>query len=312
MVPHLNTPLNATATRFLLVVAGVSLVAACEPTSTPITPSLAPTEEAVPLLETATPFATATFAPLTEATEPIVLDPNGALSTPTAPAVPPVNLPDNPIAVFHPGPGSQVVSPFRLIGRAGPSFEERVLIRLFGEEGQLLHEKTTILFAYPGNAGRFVTILAYETPLLAEAGRVQIDTLDPRQGRLAHRYTQDLVLLADGPDKIRPGHQGPTQLAILDPKPGAFIPQGTLPVSGGGWSYGEGRLLLQAWDQSGEILASTPLELSNGLDGDTGVFDAELEIGVSASQYGRLAVMEVHPATGEPRYLNSIEVFFQR
>jgi hypothetical protein len=307
------TPPKAPWAHVVFVIAHLSLIVACTPAldtavaSSP--PPPAPTGSPIP---TVTPAVTATFAPLTEATKPIVLAPSGDLVSPTVPPQPPVNLPDNPIALFEPGPGSQVVSPFRVVGRAGPSFQERVIVRLYGEQGQMLHEKTTVLFAFPGNAGRFVTILAFETEMVAEAGKIQIDTPDPRYGRLAHRFTEEVVLLANGPGKLRPGHQSPAQLTVLEPRQGEVVPNGGLIVKGGGWSYGGGPLLLQAWDHSGEVIDSAPLELSNGLKGAIGVFEAELQIQVSASGYGRLAVMEMDPETGQPAYLNSTEVYFQR
>lgn len=290
----------------LLLLTSCASPGTLNPTPSPSAASPSPT------LPETTPEASATFAPLTDATPPIVLEPSSNFASPSPPLAPPVHLPDNSIALFEPGPGSQVISPFRAVGRAGPSFEERVIVRLFGEEDQLLLEKVTILFAYPGNAGRFVTIIPFETTQLAEAGRLQFDTLDRRYGRLAHRFSQDLVLLSQGPDRVRPGSQGPAQLAILEPNEGSVIRNGPLTVKGGGWSHGEGRLLLQAWDSSGGVIASAPLELSNGLEGSIGEFEAELLVDLASSQYGRLAVMEVDSASGEPRYLNSIEVLFSR
>lgn len=280
---------------------------AATPTSSP-SPSPELTTQPAP---SPTPDWTPTPGPLTEATEPIVLEP--PFPTPTASlAPPPLHLPDAAITLFRPGPGSQVRSPIRVIGRAGPSFDERVRVRLFGEDGRTLADRTTILFAYPGNAGRFVSVLDFSSELVAELGLLQVDTYERRYGHLAHRYSQAVVLLSTGTERVRPGHQGPAQLTLTSHADGAVVPMGSVELSGGGWATEAGPIVVQAYDRGGNVVASTPVELDTDELGRAGLFSATLDVHMSASQYGRLAVAELAAPGGEPRYLNSIEVFFQR
>jgi hypothetical protein len=90
------------------------------------------------------------------------------------------------------------------------------------------------------------------------------------------------------------------------------IPFGEIELFGGGWSEGQGELLAQAWDRYGEIIDSQPFELSSGDSGRIGTFEATLNIQLPFSQFGRLAVMELDPRTGQPKFLNSFEVYFRR
>ena len=255
--------------------------------------------------------ASATFSPLTEATEPIVLEP-GVIGPSATPAPAPIHLPDNPISLYDPGPGSQVLSPIRISGFGGPSHNERIRMRLYDEQWQLLDEHVTILFAFPGNAGRFVSRLQFEQSQLAQTGWIQIDSLDRRYGRTAHRFTREVVLLRQGIDRLRPGFTGPAQIAILQPQADTVVQMGTLEVSGGGYSQAGGGMQLQAWDRTGEVVASVPIELSSGDSGEVGTFSVNLTVELFPSQYGRLAVLEADPDSGQAVYINSIEVWFQR
>jgi hypothetical protein len=200
----------------------------------------------------------------------------------------------------------------QVAGHGGPSFEERLRIRLLGADGALLAERMTILFAYPGNPGRFAANVPFEIEGVSTAATIQLDTFDRRYGRLAQRYSQEVVLLSTGSERIRPGYQGPSQLAILSPREGVEVKAGTVVVSGGGWSSGAGPIVLQAIDRNGNVLDSTPVELSSGTSGRIGTFEGSLEFHLERSQFGRLMISELDADLGEPRFLQSIEVYFRR
>ncbi len=306
-----------TGPRFVALAGLLALglgLAACQRLSGPPTPTPNPTATHTTVPPTPTPIPPTpepTRRPLTEATEPVVLEPPSAPPTRT-PARPPLHLPDARIILFEPGPGSQVRSPFRVIGYGGPSFRERVELRLFGEDGRLLDESTSILFAYPGNAGRFVSELSFETPHVSEVGLIQVDTFERRYGRMAQRITQEVILLSVGSEGVHPGRRGPSQLAITEPSEGHVVPMGTVEVAGGGWSTGAGPLIVEAHNRNGEVVASAPLELDADPPGEIGTFSASLDVTLPFSQYGRLAVAELDGPRGEPLFFYSIEVWFQR
>lgn len=306
------TPVQPNSGRRLAAIALMVVgLAACSPsetstpTSPPPTPSATHTATAVP------PTPTATFPPLTSATRPVVLEP--PLASPSStPIPPPVNLPFGNLTVLEPATGSQVTSPVRVIGYSQPTFQDRVQVRLIGDDGQVLDESTAVLMVYPGNAGRFVTHLSFDIPGVSQAALLQIDAFDRISGKLSQRLTQPLVLLSTGSARVLPGSPAPAQLAILEPRKWALVPPGPVHVRGGGWSAWDGPIQVQAINRVGEVLDSATVTLSADEPGQIGTFETDLNLDLPYSQYGLLAVSELDPDTGEPRFLWSVQVYFQR
>lgn len=287
------------------------VLAACagSETSTPTSPPPSPTATMTP---TALPPApTATFPPLTSATRPVVLESPFANPTET-PIPPPINLPFGNLTVLEPGLGSQVTNPIRVIGYSQPTFQDRVQVRLIDDAGVVLDETSAILMVYPGNAGRFVTHLTFDIPGVSQTALLQIDAFDRFSGKLSQRLTQPLVLLSTGSARVLPGRQEPAQLAIMEPRKWAFVPPGTVHVRGGGWSAWGGPIQVQAIDRTGEVLDSTTVTLSTDQPGQIGTYEVDLSPELPYSQYGLLSVAELDPETGEPRFLQSVQVYFQR
>jgi hypothetical protein len=103
--PH-ATLRSLTCASVLLFTAG--LINSCGPGPRPL-PETVEAQPAIGAAATDTvtpPPATPTFAPLTEATEPIVLEPPEPPPTQTL-SPPPLHLPDSSLALFRPGPGSK-------------------------------------------------------------------------------------------------------------------------------------------------------------------------------------------------------------
>ena len=254
--------------------------------------------------------STATLGPLTEATLPIVLEPPDLPPTPTI-IPPPVNLPPENLSILEPGPGSQVTSPFQMIGRGGPSFNERVEVRLIGEDGRLIDERTTILLAYPGGAGRFITELSFESPLVAELARLEIVTFERRYGRVGHLASMNLVLLSTGRALVHPGALGPEKIAILAPRNGSAISGGRLTVQGAGWLNADVPLTVELFDSQGQVLASAQVQLDAPGIGQVGIFRVELTYQIPFRQYGRIAVSEPSMEIPGLVHSSSVEVFLQ-
>jgi hypothetical protein len=287
------------------------LLAACSapppPTDTPVTATARPAESQEPGL----PVASPTRGPLTDPTPGAVLEAPEPTATPTlAPA--PVNLPPERLAIFEPGPGSQVTSPFVVSGRGGPSFNGRVHLRLYGEDGRLLAQRTTYLHAIPAGTGRFVTELTFELPGVAEAARLEVSTDDLRTGRMAHLTTLDLVLLTAGTPHLTTALHGPEHLLILTPRDGALVAGGQVLVRGAGWSDLGEPLTLTLLDRQGNTLASRLVQLSSSLPGQIGVFETHLAYEIPYEQYGRIAVFEALPDGSGFRHYASIEVYLRR
>ncbi|MCH8342137.1 MAG: hypothetical protein IIA51_11370 [Chloroflexi bacterium] len=220
-------------------------------------------------------------------------------------------MPDARLAIYRPGPGSQVTSPFQIVGRGGPSYNERVRIRLLGEDGRVISEQTTILFAYPGNAGNFSTRMAFDTPALAESARLEISTDGIRWASLDQMVSVDLVLLSEGPPRIHPVQHGPQKLAILRPRDGGVLEGGSMTVRGAGWADSDLPLTVELLTRGGEALATRQVWLDSQEPGVLGAFELVIPYEIPYAQYVRVVIREQNVDPPGLRYLSSVEVWLK-
>ena len=303
-------------TRFRIgaVLLALALVGCTSPTPRP--PIDSETSAIVPIVEATLPAPTAappgapTPEPFNLATPAIVIE---HPEQPIVPTLIPSSsvLPDARLAIYRPGPGSQVTSPFQIVGRGGPSYNERVHIRLLGEDGRIVSEKTAILFAYPGNAGNFSTRLAFDTPAVAEDARLEISTDGIRWASVDHLVSVDLVLLSAGPPRIHPVEHGPQKIALLQPGDGWVIEGGAMVVRGAGWTDSELPLTVELLNRSGEALASHQVQLDSLEPGVLGAFELVVPYDIPYAQYVRVAVREQNADPPGLRYFSSVEVWLK-
>lgn len=251
-----------------------------------------------------------TPAPFNLATPAIVIEHAAEGGVPTA-TPPGVLLPPAQLTVFRPGPASQVVSPFQVFGRGGPSYNERVSIRLYGEDGRLISDQVTYLLVYPGRAGNFVARVEFDTPYVAEAARLEVSTQDPRYGRLAQLASVDLVLLSTGTPRVHPQLDGPEKLAILSPQEGALIQGGVVQVRGAGWAASDQPLTIELLDRNGSPLARQPIWFDSAVIGQAGSFSVDLSYQIPFAQYGRLALSEQSVGIPGTLHYSSVEIWLQ-
>lgn len=275
---------------------------AATPTDSP--PSPAPTEPppTVPPDPTVPPFNLSTPAIVIEHAE------LGPTDTPEGPSI---KLPDAPLVVYRPGPGSQVTSPFQVYGRGGPSYNERVRVRLIGEDGRVIQDQTTVLLAYPGNAGNFVLTLEFESPWVAENARLEVSTEDVRFRRTDHLVTVDLVLLTEGSARVRPALHGPDKLAFVSPRDGGIVEGGVIQARGGGWIESARPVTVELIDRSGEALWSGQVSLDAPAPGLLGDFELEIPYQIPWAQYARLVIYETSTDLPGRRHVSSIELWLR-
>ncbi len=273
-------------------------------------PTVAPMVEPTIPPPTAAPPSAPTPAPFNLATPAIVIE------NPQQPIVPTLIpsssvLPDARLAIYRPGPGSQVTSPFQIVGRGGPSYNERVYIRLLGEDGRVVSEQTTILFAYPGNAGNFSTRMEFDTSAVAESARLEISTDGIRWAIMDQLVSVDLVLLSEGLPRIHPVQHGPQKLAILRPRDGGVVEGGAMTVRGAGWTDSDLPLTVELLNQSGLALATHELRLDSLEPGVLGAFELVIPYDIPYAQYVRVAIREGNADPPGLRYFSSVEVWLK-
>lgn len=290
---------------WLVTMAGCARPADSARMPTPTDPSLAAPTDPAP---TAPPEPT--LAPFNLSTPAIVIE-HSELG-PTATSEPlGFRLPDAPLIVYRPGSGSQVTSPFQVYGRGGPSYNGRVHVRLLGEDGRVIQDQTTVLLAYPGNAGNFVLTLDFDTPWVAETARLEVSTEDVRFRRMDQLVTVDLVLLSEGSARIHPSLGGPDKLAFVQPRDGGIVEGGVIEVLGGGWADSEQPLIIELLDRSGADLWSGQVHLDATEPGLLGAFRLQIPYQIPYPQYAQLVIYEI--ATGIPgtRHYSSIELWLR-
>jgi hypothetical protein len=183
---------------------------------------------------------------------------------------------------------------------------------LLGEDGRVVAQRTTSLYAFAGQTGPFYTDLAFDIPLVAEAGRLEVSTDDPRTSRRGHVTTVNLTLLSAGSPLIYPTIDGPEQLAIFSPRPDSAASGGRLHIEGGGWTMLEQPITVALLAQSGDTLASQEVWLEPRGAGVAGRFAVDLEYSIPYSQYGLIAVYETAPDGSGFLHFTTLEIFLRR
>jgi hypothetical protein len=297
--------------RIGLILAMMSL-AACGggPVLVPTAPALSPTAESATASPPPEVGGSPTPGPLTDSTPAIVLEPPFSIPSAT-PRLVTAPLPLDKLNIILPGPGSQVTSPLEVIGRGGPSWDQRVHLRILGEDGRELTRATTYILALPEASGRFTATLAFSVEGVAEAARLEIVTDSLRTGRIAHVASVDLILLSVGAALIHPGAEGPEKIAIFAPRDGARVSGGRVTVRGAGWVNSDVPLQVHVLDRQGNVVGSAEVRLDAPAVGQLGTFEAEVAYSIPSAQFGRIAVWE--PGTLIPGivHYNSIEVYLE-
>lgn len=266
-----------------------------------------PTSTALPSAD-----ATSTPAPLTAATPPVIIE--SLQGSPTTTHSPPaVGLPPEQIIILQPGPGSQVTSPLQVAGWAGPSYKDRVQLRLLGEDGRVMAQDFAYLHVLSGagNSGRFYREFPFNIKLVAEAARLEIRAQGYQDGQLSHLTTLDVVLLSTGSQLIHPAIPGAEKLAIFTPRAEVIVEGGQVFVQGAGWVDSDLPLTIEVLDRRGEILGSTQVHLNSQAIGQLGTFQADISYQVSFSQWGRIAVSEHSPDIPGLIHFSSVEVWLK-
>jgi hypothetical protein len=206
------------------------------------------------------------------------------------------------VAILRPATGSHVVSPFRIVGRAGPSWNNQVRLRLIGEDGRTIATTITYLLANPGNAGLFSTTMDFSIPGLAEAARLEVINRDREDGETNHLASVHLTLLSEGNGLTYIAIRGAEQLAILSPAAGERIQGGIVRVEGIGWTQNQGPLIIEVHDSQGAVLGRAQTRVQSPGPGQMGPFKAAVPYSVAQRTRGRIVVYE--PDNQIPGYVH--------
>jgi hypothetical protein len=294
--------LAATAAAMLLLGACGGL-----PGSLREAPGIAP-----PATASATPAppAASTPGPVVDGTPSVVLEPPEFVSSPTPTRIS-LPLPQERLILEAPGPGSSVVSPVRVAGWGGPSFQGKIFVRLLGEQGQVLARTTTYLLAIEGASGLFVVTVPFSIPGVAEAGLIEVSFNTPSSNRLEHISTRPVVFLSVGPARVYTNLTTAEKITIFSPREDRRVSGGVATVRGAAILDEDLPLLVEVLNRTGQVLGTMEVSVQAPALGELGTFEAQVPYDVPYPQYGRIAVTErgLHPPA--VRHYTSVRVYLE-
>lgn len=291
----------------ILMLALTSCVPVPEPLSQSESTASSEAAATVESLPTATPQENAPYSVETPA---IVIEPPVPLPTPT-PIPASVGVPLDELALLNPGPGSLVRSPIQVEGYGGPSQNNCVQLRLYGEDGRLIAQGYTFLYSYPGRPGQFFATVPFETPLVAETGWLEVRSFGERYGQLRHLTKIQINLLSTGNERIYPAIHGAEKLTIFSPRPDARVSGGTINLSGAGWLDADVALEVELLDVAGRVLGTTSTTIDSPGIGMLGTFSGTLSYDVPYGQWGRIGVYERHGELPGVIHYTSVQVWLE-
>jgi len=240
----------------------------------------------------------------------VVLE-NASLQPSAAPTPLPISLPLEKVSIQRPGPGAQITSPVRVTGRAGPTWNNGVLLRLIGEDGRVIIEKKTTLFSNPGNAGLFSETLSFETPAVAESARLEVHNFSRRDGKLDHIGSVHVILLSVGAERMYWDIQGAEQLTVLTPEQEEIVQGGSVLVHGAGWVVTDVPLKIEIYNRLDELVGNAETRVQSDAPGVLGYFDVDVPYQVDVEQLGRIVVYEPDGNIPGIRHLTSLYVYLK-
>lgn len=189
-----------------------------------------------------------------------------------------INITD--LRLDQPGPGSEVVSPLHLSAQIPPS-PGVLRVELFGEDGRLLVRQV-----FRAAESQLELELVFDPTKPGENARLAL-SLDDEFGRLQELTSTEIVLLAEGEDKLVAG-PSPRLLAIESPQSGDSVDGGTLTIRGV-VSGPAGSLNIQLITREGRILDSIDLA-GLTLEDEKKAFTSGSTYNLSAAAWVQVAV----------------------
>ena len=251
---------------------------------------------------------TATPPPELPPAQPLSPEP-GASPTPqsaaaTEPA--PAQGPQEAILILEPGPGSRLTSPLRVAGIADPTFEQHLVIRLVADDGSEIALTPVIIQTEAGTRGPFESELAFS--VVAERNALlQVYSASARDGGITHLASVGITLAPGGSAQIMLAEPHPESIQIMAPQPGDTIAVGVVRVEGFGLASFEGTLVIEVYDEQGNLVSSVPTIVDAPDIGLPGTFSVDVAYSVTAEGAGRIVVVDPLPAFNGLGHIASVE-----
>jgi hypothetical protein len=269
-----------------------------------------PTPTTVPVEPTGTPEAptsTLTPAPVEPTDTPEAPTPTPTTEPEITPTMSEVELPDEEIMIHSPGSGSRVINPIQLSGEADSTFEQNLVIRVLLDDGTEILETFTTIQSELGQRGPFEAEL--DIPLEEERNIfIQVFSTSARDGGITHLSSVGVMFSPTGPEDIVVRMPEPERIAIFTPGIGDTISGGVAVVEGYGLASFEQTLVVEVYNEDGDLIGQTPVMVDAPDLGFPGPFRAEVSYELDTPGPGRVVVRDTSPAHGDNVHLSSVEV----
>lgn len=243
---------------------------------------------------------------------PPQLLPPEPFTSPTAepPAATDANPEDGPpeaILILEPGPGSRLTSPLRVAGMADSTFEQHLLMRLVLDDGTEIAAGPVIIQSELGARGPFEGELAF-TVTGERNALIQISSQSARDGGITHLASVGVTLAPTGPVQVVPAAPHFESIQITGLQPGDTASGGVVHVEGIGRASFEGTLVIEVYDEQGNLIGSMPVIVDAPDMGLAGPFSADVPYSLAVAGFGRITVVDPLPAFDGLGHIASVEV----
>jgi len=255
----------------------------------------------------APPTATASPAPLLPQPLPPEALPSSTPQPPAATEAAPAEGPSEAILILEPGPGSRLTSPLQVAGMADSTFEQHLLLRLVLDDGTEIAAGPVIIQSELGTRGPFEGELAFSVAGERNA-LLQVSSQSARDGGITHLASAGVTLAPTGPVQLQPAAPHFESLQITAPQPGETASGGVVHVEGIGRASFEGNLVIEVYDERGNLIGSMPVLVDAPDMGLAGPFSADVPYSVAVAGFGRVTVVDPLPAFDGLGHIASVEV----
>lgn len=223
------------------------------------------------------------------------------------------------IVILQPGPNSAVTSPVTVQGQSRPTFEQNLVIAVYGEDGFLLAQQPTTLDSPIGEPGNYSIEVSFAVGS-EQPGRISVYETSAMDGGIIHLSSVEVTLRPAGAAEIQQPTLGLESIDIQSPDPLAEISSGLIQISGFSDYYFESNLGLMLCGEGGSdapndlcgtednILAGGNALIDTPEVGQPGPFSGELSYSVSKPTHARLVVFAASPRDGGWLHINSIPI----
>ena len=280
-----------------LLVVVITMLAACNPTESPVPATVFPLEIATGTTEPPFQTATATVFVMTPSLTPAFI------------FAPDKGEPVYPLAdlrILSPGDGSRLISPIRPELSVILGTDNTIEVELLNSKGDLLVKKV-LRFPEIGSNQRILIQpeMDFEIAKGEEAGRLVVRTYDDF-GRLTALTSCDLTLLSQGDSELKAARVPYELFLLTDPRSGDVIQGGIVAVSGYVRLISQSVIVIELVDENGVEVSNRVMSLPGNLDGPPIVFSATLPYQVERETAVRLIIRQAMGTIPGPAFASSL------